>query len=96
MACPLVDRDPADEEGETRFNKPSSPTASFQAFRPPISSIGGLFSGRWNSFSNIERESADIGELTEPRLVELSSYIIIRSNLERFLKRICSVGGDIT
>jgi hypothetical protein len=51
----------------------SSSTSFFHATNPPTSNMGGRFSGLWNSFSNIARKSADMGESTGPKEVDSSS-----------------------
>ena len=51
----------------------SSSTSFFHAANPPTSIIGGRFSGLWNSFSNIARKSADMGESAPPKVVDSSS-----------------------
>jgi hypothetical protein len=96
MPIPFVGNEPAEDVGDILRKIPSSPVASFHAFRPPINSMGGLFRGRWNSFSKMARKRAEMGEFAEPGVDDFSSYIMIRSNLDRFLNKTCSVEGDIT
>ncbi len=47
----------------------SSSTSFFHAANPPTNNIGGRFKGLWNSFSNIARKSADMGESAPPKEV---------------------------